>query len=194
MNVLDPLELKYRNVCDIGLISEKKIDTNLLELSCLIGEFSDVYSVAKNNKELAALDFSSYGKRKLKKLDLELINKVIDFCNYKGVEMLHNKQTGGMYLKTIFFLPHNYNNALKLMKLLWVPTHTISIINHKILIGLLLGYTPDNIIYYLDKNYNIKLTSEDIKKADTILNNINVSYEDLQKSINVVYSTSIKRL
>ena len=84
MNVLDPLELKYRNVCDTGLISKSKIDTNLLELSCIIGEFSDVYSVAKNNKELAVLDFSSYGKRKLKKLDLELINKVIDFCNYKG--------------------------------------------------------------------------------------------------------------
>jgi len=194
MNVLDPLELKYRNVCDTGLISKSKIDTNLLELSCIIGEFSDVYSVAKNNKELAVLDFSSYGKRKLKKLDLELINKVIDFCNYKGVEMLHNKQTGGMYLKTIFFLPHNYNKALKLMKLLWIPTHNISIINHKILIGLLLGYTHNNIIYYLDKNYNIKITSEDIKKAHIILNNINVSYEELQKSINVVYSKSIKKL
>ena len=81
MNSIDPLELKYRNVCDTGLISKSKIDENLIELSCLIGEFSDVYSVAKNNKELATLDFSSYGKRKLKN---RCSVKVIDFCNYKS--------------------------------------------------------------------------------------------------------------
>jgi len=194
MTSLDPLELKYRNICDTGLISKTKIDKNLLELSSMIGEMSDVYSVANKNKELAALDFSSYGRRKFKKLDVNLINKIIDYCNNKGMHMLHNKKTGGMYLKTIFFLPNNYNKALKLMKILWNPSNNISIINHKILIGLLLGYNNDNIIHFLELNYNIKINSSDIKKADIILNNMNVSLEELQNSINIVHLNTIKKL
>ena len=194
MTSLDPLELKYRNICDTGLISKTKIDKNLLELSSMIGEISDVYSVANKNKELAALDFSSYGRRKLKKLDIKLINKIIDYCNSKGMQILHNKKNGGMYLKTIFFLPDNYNKALKLMKILWNPSNTISIINHKILIGLLLGYNNDNIIHFLELNYNIKINSNDIKKTEIILNNMNVSLEELQTSINIVHLNTIKKL
>ena len=60
--IKDPLSIKYRKICDVGLVS-KKVNPLLNDISIKTGEIHDVYCVANNNKKLAALDYSSYGKK-----------------------------------------------------------------------------------------------------------------------------------
>jgi len=191
-NIKDPLVAKYHNLVDKGLVSK---DNNLLltELSNKIGEISDVYSVSKGNKELAALDFSAYGKNKLKKLNLKLINKVIDYCNCRGVQILHNTKTGGNYLKTIFFLPHNYDKALKLMNILWYPNSNIPDNMFHVSIGLLLGYDIDNIIY-ISKLSKLNITKKDILSIKKKINKMKITLEDLQGKYKIVHKTFIPNL
>ena len=42
-----------------------------------------------------------------------MINKIIDLGNSYGLKYLHHTKTGGMYLKSIFFLEENYQNAFR---------------------------------------------------------------------------------
>ena len=191
--VVNPLLSKYRKICDSGLVTQKKINPLLTEVSSKIGEFFDVYCVSNNNKPLAALDFSTYGKKFLKKLDINLLNKVIDFANYKGVQYIHNKKIGGMYLKSVFFLPKNYKNALKLMYILWYGNN-FNNTQYQISIGLLLGYDIENIIFFLKTNFDTTITKNDIKLVKSELDNLNITLEDLQKNYKIVIETSIKNL
>ena len=196
-NVKDPLDIKYRNVCDTGLVCEINPSKKLIELSSQIGEFSDVYAVANNNKPLAALDFSTYGRKKLKKLNVPLINNVIEYCNFKGVQMIHNTKIGGSYLKSICFLPHNYKNALKLMALLWYPNlidKSMSDIQYQIGIGLLLGYNIDNIIYFTYTNYKTVITKKDVLIMKQIIDKANILLEDLQGTYKIVHYNAIKSI
>jgi hypothetical protein len=188
----DPLPKKYQNLVDKGMVG-KDVNLKLQELSNKIGEISDVYSVAKGKKDLATLDFSSLGKRKLKKKDIILINKVIDYCNYKGVQMLHNTKNGGMYLKTIFFLPHNYNKALKLMKILWYSESSIPYNMHNVSIGLLLGYDIDNIIYISHRD-NFYITKKDVLSVQKKIDKMKVTLEELQGTYKIVHKITIPNL
>jgi hypothetical protein len=192
VKVKDPLPSKYHNLVDKGLVS-KNVNLDLKELSNKIGEIADVYSVSKGTKELAILDFSALGKRKLKKKDMVLINKIIDYCNYKGVQLLHNTKNGGMYLKTIFFLPPNYDSALKLMKILWYPYSNIPINMRTVSIGLLLGYDVNNIIYISNRDNN-NLTQNDIISVQLKIDVMNVTLEDLQDIYKIVHKTTIPNL
>jgi len=194
-NVKDPLDIKYRNVCDTGLVCEINPSKNLIELSNKIGEFSDVYAVANNNKPLAALDFSAYGRKKLKKLNVPLINNVIEYCNFKGVQMIHNTKIGGGYLKSICFLPSNYKNALKLMALLWYPNliyKSMTSIQFEIGIGLLLGYNIDNIIYFIYTKHKTVITKKDVLFMKKIINKATILLEDLQSTYKIVHYNAIK--
>ena len=191
-NIKDPLDAKYHNVLDKGLVS-KDINLVLKELSNKIGEISDVYSVSKGKKQLAALDFSVYGRKKFKKLNLKLINKVIDYCNCRGVQMIHNTKTGGSYLKTIFFLPHNYDKALKLMNILWYPHSNIPDNMFDVSIGLLLGYDIDNIIY-ISKLSKLNITKKDILSIKKKINKMKITLEDLQGKYKIVHKKFIPNL
>jgi hypothetical protein len=177
--------------CNYGCISNEKPNKNKKILDNQLGEFSDVYFVAKKKKKLAALDLSTYGKNKFRKLNTTSINQVIEKCNHANVKALHNKKTGGMYLKTIFFLQENYENALKLMDILWNPTPPIAHpIDEQIAIGLLLGYKHSNIIAFIEKNYNItpdKTTIEHMfNQIQSAINQMDVSLEDLNKHSKIV--------
>lgn len=190
--LIDPIKI-YE--CDVGKISKDTQTSISISLEKKIGEFIDVYCVSKNKKKLAALDFSTLGKNKLRKLNKSLINKVITYCNYKNVKALHNKKRGGMYLKTIFFTQKNYINALKLMDILWNPVHVFPPIDEQIAIGLLLGYNQNNIIVFIEKTYNIKIVRSKIKVVfknikDTI-NKMNVSLKDLNKHSNIILLETI---
>ena len=191
-NSKDPLDSKYHNLVDKGLVS-KDVNLVLKELNNKIGEISDVYSVSKGKKQLAALDFSAYGRKKLKKLNLKLINKVIDYCNCMGVQMLHNTKTGGAYLKTIFFLPHNYDKALKLMNILWYPHSNIPNNMFDVSIGLLLGYDIDNIIY-ISKRGKLNITKKDILSIQKKIDKMKITLEDLQGKYKIVHKTVIPNL
>lgn len=135
--------------CDTGKItSDSKIITKLDNdiIYDKIGEFFDLYCVAMNKKPLATFDFTENCIRKLRKIpkdktktrDFQLINKVIEFSNKKGVKMLYNKNAPS-YLNTICYLPKNKNKALKLANILWFIKLTPSHGNY--MIGKLLGYS-----------------------------------------------------
>ena len=191
---IDPIK---RYECDVGKVSKDTQTSLSISLEKKIGEFMDVYCVAKNKKKLAALDFSTLGKNKLRKLDKSLINKVITYCNYKNVKALHNKKRGGMYLKTVFFTQKNYINALKLMDILWNPVPLFGEVEEDIAIGLLFGYTQTNIIAFVENTNNIKIKLPPAQKKllfKTIkdkLNKMSVSLKDLNKHSNIVLLETI---
>ena len=189
---IDPIK---RYECDVGRISNDTRTSISVSLENKIGEFADVYCVSKNEKKLAALDFSTLGKNKLRKLNKSLINKVIAYCNYKNVRALHNKKRGGLYLKTVFFTQKNYINALKLMDLFWNPVLRFHPIDEEIAKGILLGYKQKNIITYIEKTYNIKIVRSKIplifKNIKNDLNKMSVSLEDLNKHSNIVLLETI---
>lgn len=194
--VKDPLKT---NEQDFGLISKNKTSEEYDKLKRDIGEVLDIYSVAKNKKKLAALDFSTYGKNKLKKKKISLINDVIDFCNYKKVKALHNKKKGGMYLKTIFFTQKNYKNALKLMDILWNDKNPLNYsLDCQVAIGLLLDYTHENISTFLEKNFSVSIKKEDeeliYNKIQKAIDDMDVSLESLNEHSNVVLLEPIPRI
>ena len=159
------------------ICNEGKITKNIRTHSKYnIGEFEDVFCVAKGLKPLAALDYSSYGKKKFKKLNVSLINKIIEYAHFKNIKILHNTKKGGMYLKSIFFDPKHYKDALKLMYVLWYDVPA----GNEYMIGKLLGYSTDNIIYFYKKNHNINLSPKDIKKFNLFLSKFNPTLENLQ--------------
>ena len=191
----DPFE-EHEITCDRGRISENN-ETNDIskEIETEIGELFDVYCVAKNKKKLAAFDFSNYGRKKLLKKNIDVSNQVINFCNSRGVEILHNKKSGGMYLKTIAFLPKNYESALKLMKILWYPDMLKFIEkDYQIAIGILLGYNKKNIKYFIKKQFDIELTTEDFKKIEKFIKEMKVNLEELQERYTIVHLKNIKFL
>jgi len=159
-----------------------------------IGEIFDIYCVSKSNKPLAGLDFSAYGKRKLRKLNVSKVNEVIDYSNYKNVQYLHNKQTGGMYLKSVFFLPENYEKALKLMYVLWSPEFDNSKGEKSMFIGLLFGYKKENIIHFYKINFDKEITIKDLDKVERKLFKMKVTLEDLQKYHKIVHKTSVENI
>jgi len=182
--------------CNSGRVS-KDIRTSLsISVENKVGEFIDVYCVSKNEKKLAALDFSTYGKNKFRKLNKSLINKVIKYCNYKNVKALHNKKRGGLYLKTVFFTQKNYTNALKLMNILWNPVRPIEHpIDEQVAIGLLFGYKQANIIVFIENTYKLKINHTKMKGVFRIIkdkiNKMKVSLEDLNKHSNIVLLETI---
>jgi lipopolysaccharide cholinephosphotransferase len=183
-------ELELDIVCDKGAISEQKSKTSKITN---IGEFSDVYCVAKGIKPLAALDFSEYGIKKFKKLNVKYINKIIDFANSKGVQILHKKQKAGMYLKTVFFLPTNYNKALLLMHILWNYSKSDAQEEYGYMIGTLLGYSIENIKYFIKKTHNILITNKQISVYNKKLDNMKISLSELE-DINIVKIDKIKNI
>lgn len=189
----DPIDSNLIKECNRAGISEINSEKNIEE-ELNIGEIFDVHCVANNKKQLAALDFSSYGINKLRKRNKTLINKIIDYCNYKGVQILHNNQKGGMYLKTVFFLPKNYKKALKLMGVLWYSNLSRNIIEYSYIVGHLLGYSNKDIKFFIKRNYYNDISSSDIKKYKEHLNKLNITIDDLQNEYNIVHLKSIKNI
>ena len=185
---------KFLKSCSKATITEDSEMNEDIGAKLKIDEFMDVYCVAKNKKPLAALDFSTSGINKFRKGNKKLVNKVIDYCNYKGIQALHNKQKGGMYLKTIFFLPKNYKEALKLMGILWYDNLTTDQSECQFMIGKLLGYSDKDIKFFIKRNYNKNITSSDIKKFKKNLKKLNITLEGLQGSYDIVHLKTIEKI
>jgi hypothetical protein len=162
-----------------------------------IGEFADVYCVAKGKKPLAAMDYSVEGQFKLKKFHSEdFINDVVEYANYHNVKALHKQGKGRMYLKTVFYKKKNYKNALKLMDIIWTKekdrsSHPLfkgadrtTISNRSdVAKGLLLGYKPEDILFFLNREQpkNKQFDGSIIKTVSDILKKMNLTLEDMQK-------------
>ena len=127
--------------------------------------------------------------------DVKLINKIIDYSNYKNVQYLHNQKTGGMYLKSIFFLPENYNEALKLMYLLWYYKESgFDPLEKQISIGLLLDYSSDNIIFFCKEKMNTKITIKNINLVKNKLKKLKITLDMLQKDYKIIHKSVIENL
>ena len=188
-NFNDLFNFMKDSICDKGAVNREGIEEDYRIVNAM-GEFHDVYCVATGEKPLAALDFSPYGKRKFLKKNIKLLNDVIDFANSKGVKMIHINQTGGMYLKTIFYLPKNFKNAMKLVAILWEDKlsnrHLVKIVNamwrwKEVIIGKLLGYSRANIKYFYERNHKRKLTDTTIEELDNILDDVEITAEDFKQ-------------
>jgi hypothetical protein len=96
-----------------------------------------------------------------------------------------------MYLKTVFFLPTNYNKALLLMHILW--NYSKSDVEYQYMIGTLLGYSIENIKYFIKKTYNILITDKQISVYNKKLDNMKISLSELE-DINIVKIDKIKNI
>ena len=76
------------------------------------------------------------------------------------------------------------------MDILWNPKRIFNGIDLDIALGLLLGYTKSNIIYFIEKNYKVKIDKKKIKHVFTIIQNeinkMNTTLEDLNKFSKIV--------
>ena len=167
-----------------GLVGQEILlqDTESIDTINSIGELFDIYCVSLRLKPLAALDFSSYGKKKIKKLNVERINKIINFCNEKNVKFLHINKNNGMYLKSIFFLEENISNAIKLMYHLWIKCEYLDYSYYHFVNGYLLGYDLFNIKFFIKKNYDIELSEDDLYTLQTLCELNDYTLEDLKQS------------
>lgn len=86
-----------------------------------------------------------------------------------------------MYLKSVFFLPENYENALKLMYVLWSPEFDNSKNEKSMFIGLLFGYKKENIIHFYKINFDKEITIKDLDDVERKLFKMKVTLEELQK-------------
>jgi len=195
---LNELSLKY---CKKGRISENPIPTKIITILDKYGELFDLLCVANGKKPLAALDFSNYRgikilRRKLTTKQKKVANQIIDYANKKGVKCLHNFKRGGMYLKSIFYLPKNKGNALKLMGILWYPYKYIKKSNmiYQISIGLLLGYNKKNIQYFIKTRLDIEISIKEITKINQKLKNIKYTLDELNSYHRIEILDEIKKI
>ena len=197
-----PTKDEVKFILNIGLVSNNKNplkETLFQKYTREAGEFLDVLAVAYGLKPLAALDFSSYGKTKFKKLNVILINHIIDYSNKMGVKSLHNMKTGGMYLKTIFYLPHNEQRALNLMAILWInPKYSsdskLDAYYGHFYIGRSLGYSDKNIQAFLKHNFDASLSESQIKFINGKFDSDRFTLEELNKHFKIKINTPIKPL
>ena len=98
-----------------------------------------------------------------------------------------------MYLKTVFFLPTNYKRALLLMNILWNYSNSDAHEEYQYMIGTLLGYSIENIKYFIKKTYNILITDKQISVYNKKLDNMKISLSELE-DINIVKIDKIKNI
>jgi|SaaInlV_100m_DNA_2_1039680.scaffolds.fasta_scaffold64608_1 hypothetical protein len=197
-----PIDLSYLKYYDKGLVNPNGKNNGFIGTkNDNIGEMFDVYCVANDIKPLAALDFSAYGIRKFRKMDKDLINKVIEYSNNKGVKIIHKKTKGGHYLKSVFYLPKNEKNALKLMGILWnEDKYMLHPVTYQYIIGKLFGYKNKNIKFFIEKNYNNGILIDDgdwtkyKKQFNEDIETINFKLDDFKKEDKIVKLDKIKKI
>ena len=198
MSISVPSISLVKSTLNKGLISENK-NTRENKLSSDIGEFIDVLAVAYGLKPLAGIDFSAYGRSKFKKLNKTKINTIIEFCNSQGVKSVHNFKKGGMYLKTIFYIPENEQRAINLMAILWLDVKLSS--NAKLnnmymhfYIGSSFGYLEKNIQFFLEKNDGNKLSNKQLDFIKGKISSDKYTLEELNTHHKIQIKTTTKLL
>ena len=186
--MIPPISLEdTRRLVDTGMISDtpKSIEYRLIQRRA--GEIFDVYCVAMGVKPLAALDFTGTGRKYLKGLDIKFINQLIDYCNHCGVQYYHMIKRGGMYIKSIFFLPDNRQKARNLMYNFWTTDYTkitggIALTQQLFhwFVGHSLGYTDENIDKFLTRLGFQAVADENRQKYLELWENCLVTEDDLK--------------
>jgi hypothetical protein len=145
-----------------------------------IGEIYDLFCVSNDNKPLALLHFSSdeyINKNKV------LINKIIEYANLNSVKGLYFND------KTIFYKSDNEKNAITLMGIIKYPLkYTKDSTEYHVMVGLLLGYSVENIIYFIKLNYNSIITNDKVSLIKDTLDNLEMKLEYINFKKGVITS------
>jgi hypothetical protein len=181
------IDLYRINECENGKISLTNRPTKFHKyMENRMGEMMDVWNVVNGRKIVAGLDLSNKGRKFLSTLDKNLINTAITIFNSnikKGdLVVLHNNTKNRMYLKTIVAKKENINIAIKLMYVLWCNP-TDDIYKYHFWIGILLGYSLENILYFIKRNYKVGLSNHTIMDYYITLQNLRPDISELDISI-----------
>lgn len=151
----------------------------------ILQEFFDVKCVIEKCKPLAALDMSKkwITKKRKQNFNFYYINQVINEANKNKIVAVQ-KSNVHKYLNTVFCNRRNLNKAYKLLKIIHEP-NLFGLTNkeYHYLIGKLLGYSKQNIIYFLQKNNFGPISKEEIENALIKLKHIQVNRNDPTISI-----------
>ena len=115
------------------------------------------------------------------------------------VKSVHNFKKGGMYLKTIFYLPENEQRAINLMAILWLDVKLSSDakLNNMYMhfyIGTSFGYLEKNIQFLLEKNYGNKLSDKQLDVIKGKISSDKYTIEELNKYDKIQIKTTTKLL
>lgn len=162
--------------CCKGKISSKPQNPDKEEE--LLGEYFDVKCVIAKCKPLAALDMSKklISKKRKHNFSFEKINQVITDANKNKIVAVQKSNTR-IYLNTIFCSRRNINKAYKLLNVIHNPMNLTQKEYH-FLIGTLLGYSKENIMYFLERNNFGPISKEEIKIALTKMKSMEIDKND----------------
>ena len=164
----------------LGQITESKGEKEMMKKieEYNVGEIYDLFCVSNDNKPLALLDFSS---DEYKNKNKELIHKIIEYANYKSVKGLYYND------KTIYYKTEHYKDAITLMGLIMLPLkYTQDSTEYHVMVGLLLGYSVENIIYFIKLNYNSIITEDMVSMIKDKLDHLEIKCEDINSKIKYI--------
>ena len=176
-----------KKIYDSGRISSKEIENEkILDNATIeVGELYDTFCVAT---ELKPLSMSIHNLNRWRTMrnkqpayahqQITRANLAEDILEQMGIKCLYHKKKKGY--NSIYFRKGCESNALKLMAFITCneKIHHFDEYSFQYAIGKLLGYSTDNISYFLLTRYEFKITEEFIIETDKLLEELNVSIDD----------------
>lgn len=165
-----------------------------------VGEFLDVLSVATGTKPMAmTIHDMAYWRRLRKKLHkdmsklkISMRNKAEAIAYDNGVRCLYHKGARGY---NAFYFRESDENAMEnALKLAAIITNNPKVLDTfstnaecSFCIGKLLGYSSENIRYFISTRDNLEISDEFVAQTEKKLNTMKITLDDFEaKSISVL--------
>ena len=177
-----------KKINDTGRVSSKQLENEKIidNANIEVSELYDAFCVAAEFKPLSMSIHNLNRWRTMRKRQpayahqqITRANLAEDILEKMGVKCLYHKKTKGY--NSIYFRKGNESNALKLMAFITSneKIHHFDEHSFQYAIGKLLGYSKDNISYFLLTRFDeFKITEEFITETDKLLEELNVSIDD----------------
>lgn len=176
-----------KKIYDSGRISSKEIENEKIldNADIEVGELYDAFCVAAEFKPLSMSIHNLNRWRTIRKRQpayayhhITRANLAEDILEQMGIKCLYHKKKKGY--NSIYFRKGCESNALKLMAFISnnEKIHNFDEYSFDYAIGKLLGYSTDNISYFLLTRHGFKTTEEFITETDKLLEELNVSIDD----------------
>lgn len=176
-----------KKIYDSGRISSKEIENEKIldNADIEVGELYDAFCVAAEFKPLSMSIHNLNRWRTIRKRQpayayhhITRANLAEDILEQMGIKCLYHKKKKGY--NSIYFRKGCESNALKLMAFISnnEKIHNFDEYSFDYAIGKLLGYSKDNISYFLLTRHGFKTTEEFITETDKLLEELNVSIDD----------------
>ena len=176
-----------KKIYDSGRISSKEIENEKIldNADIEVGELYDAFCVAAEFKPLSMSIHNLNRWRTIRKRQpayayhhITRANLAEDILEQMGIKCLYHKKKKGY--NSIYFRKGCESNALKLMAFISnnEKIHNFDEYSFDYAIGKLLGYSTDNISYFLLTRHGFKTTEEFITETDKLLEELNVFIDD----------------